>query len=36
LADYKVYYKVGIPAEDSNKKVLIDFNSSYLLENNLK
>ena len=36
LADYKIYYKTQIPAEDSNKKILIDFDNSYLLKNNLK
>lgn len=36
LADYKIYYKTQIPAEDSNKKILIDFNNNYLLENNSK
>ena len=34
LADYKIYYKVSIPREDSNKKVLLEFNGSYLLDNN--
>ena len=36
LADYKVYYKTQILAEDSNKRILIDFNNNYLLDNNLK
>lgn len=36
LADYKVFYKTGIPTEDSNNKVLVNFNNSYLLENNSK
>lgn len=33
LADYKLYYKVNIPREDSSKKILVDFNGSYLLDN---
>lgn len=36
LADYKIYYKTKIPVEDSNKKILIDFNNNYLLDNNSK
>ena len=36
LADYKIYYKVNIPREDLDKKVLLDFNGSYLLDNKLK
>lgn len=36
LADYKIYYKTGIPSGDLDKRVLINFNNSYLLENNSK
>lgn len=36
LADYKIYYKTEIPVEDSNKKILVNFNGSYLLDNNSK
>lgn len=36
LADYKIYYKTRIPAEDLDKTVLINFNNSYLLKNNSK
>ena len=36
LADYKIYYKTQIPADDYNKKILIDFNNNYLLVNNSK
>jgi hypothetical protein len=36
LANYKIYYKTQIPADDQNKKILIDFNNSYLLDNNSK
>ena len=34
MTDYKIYYRAEVSAEDSNKKVLIDFNNNYLLENN--
>ena len=34
LADYIIYDKVDIPDEDLNKKVLVEFNGSYLLDNN--
>jgi hypothetical protein len=36
MADYKVYYKTEIPSEDLDKKILINFNNNYLLENNPK
>ena len=36
LADYKIYYKTEIPTEDLNKKVLVNFSGSYLLDNNSK
>ncbi len=36
LADYKIYYKTEIPQEDLNKKILINSNNNYLLENNSK
>jgi len=34
LVDYKIYYKKEIPEEDLDKKVLLEYNGSYLLENN--
>ena len=34
--DYKVYYKKEIPVEDLDKKILLDFSGSYLLENKSK
>ena len=34
LADYKIYYKKGIPEEDIDKKILLEFSGSYLLDNN--
>ena len=34
LVDYKIYYKKEIPEWDLDKKVLLEFNGSYLLENN--
>jgi hypothetical protein len=36
LADYKIYYKTEIPSGDLDKTVLVNFNNSYLLENNSK
>jgi len=36
LADYKIYYKTEIPTEDLNKKLLIQSNNNYLLENKSK
>lgn len=36
MADYMVYYKTEIPSEDLDKKILINFNNNYLLENNPK
>lgn len=36
LANYLIYYKTNISSEDSSKKVLVDYNNSYLLENNSK
>lgn len=33
-ADYKVYYKTNIPFSDRHKKILVEFNNSYLLDNN--
>lgn len=34
MADYKIYYKTGVPSEDSNKKILINYDNNYLLKNN--
>ncbi len=34
MANYKIYYKTEVPAENSNKKILISSNNNYLLENN--
>ena len=36
LADYLIYYKTDVSAEDSNKKILINHDNNYLLENNSK
>lgn len=35
-ANYIIYYKTDVQDKDQNKRVLIDFNGSYLLDNNLK
>ena len=35
-ANYIIYYKRDVQDKDQNKRVLIDFNGSYLLDNNLK
>ena len=36
MADYKIYYKTSIPDKDSDKKVLVNFSGSYLLDNKSK